>query len=102
MSTEPASAVAACDRFIKLHPTHPAVDYAYYLKGLISFNEDLGWAGYISTQDPTERDPMITCNLWSGWPTTPRRGTCDKLLELLRYMCSGESNPEALYQWVLR
>jgi outer membrane protein assembly factor BamD len=49
--------LAACDRFIKLHPSHPAVDYVYYLKGLINFNEDLGYAGYISTQDPTERDP---------------------------------------------
>ncbi len=54
---EPGSALAACDRFIKLHPSHPAVDYVYYLKGLINFNEDLGYAGYISTQDPTERDP---------------------------------------------
>src|SRR5512139_481358 len=32
--SEPISAVAACDRFIKLHPNHPNVDYAYYLKGL--------------------------------------------------------------------
>ena len=54
---EAGSALAACDRFIKLHPSHPAVDYVYYLKGLVNFNEDLGWAGYISTQDPTERDP---------------------------------------------
>ncbi|KXB32777.1 competence protein ComL [Dechloromonas denitrificans] len=54
---EPGSALAACDRFIKLHPNHPAVDYVYYLKGLINFNEDLGLAGLISTQDPTERDP---------------------------------------------
>lgn len=54
---EPGSALAACDRFIKLHPNHPAVDYAYYLKGLVGFNEDLGIASYISTQDPTERDP---------------------------------------------
>lgn len=54
---EPGSALAACDRFIKLHPNHPAVDYVYYLKGLINFNEDLGLLGYISTQDPTERDP---------------------------------------------
>jgi outer membrane protein assembly factor BamD len=54
---EPGSAIAACDRFIKLHPNHPAVDYAYYLKGLVGFNEDLGYAPYISTQDPTERDP---------------------------------------------
>jgi outer membrane protein assembly factor BamD len=54
---EPGSALAACDRFIKLHPNHPAVDYAYYLKGLINFNEDQGFAGYISSQDLTERDP---------------------------------------------
>ena len=38
---EPASAIAACDRFIKLHPNHPNVDYVYYLRGLINFNEDL-------------------------------------------------------------
>ncbi len=54
---EPGSALAACDRFIKLHPSHPTVDYVYYLKGLINFNEDLGLTAYISSQDPTERDP---------------------------------------------
>ena len=56
-ANEPGSALAACDRFIKLHPTHPTVDYVYYLKGLINFNEDLGYVAYFSTQDPTERDP---------------------------------------------
>ncbi len=54
---EPASATAACDRFIKLHPNHPNVDYAYYLKGLITFNDDLGLLGAIGSQDLTERDP---------------------------------------------
>ena len=54
---EPASAIAACDRFIRLHPNHPNVDYAYYLKGLANFNEDLGLLGYVSLQDLTERDP---------------------------------------------
>ena len=54
---EVGSSMAACDRFIKLHPNHPAVDYVYYLKGLVNFNEDLGFAGYISSQDPSERDP---------------------------------------------
>jgi len=56
-SGEPASALAACDRFIKLHPNHPNVDYVYYLRGLISFNEDIGLMGYVSQQDMTERDP---------------------------------------------
>ncbi len=54
---EPASTIAACDRFIRLHPNHPNVDYAYYLKGLANFNEDLGMLGYVSLQDLTERDP---------------------------------------------
>jgi outer membrane protein assembly factor BamD len=54
---ENGSALAACDRFIKLHPNHPAVDYAYYLKGIINFNEDLGITGYFSSPDMSERDP---------------------------------------------
>lgn len=56
-SGEPASAVAACERFIKLHPNHPNVDYIYYLRGLVNFNEDLGILGNLSNQDMTERDP---------------------------------------------
>lgn len=56
-SGEPASAIAACERFIKLHPNHPNVDYVYYLRGLINFNEDLGMLGSISNQDMSERDP---------------------------------------------
>ena len=54
---EPVPAVAATDRFIKLHPNHPNVDYAYYLKGLTHFNADLGLLGRLSGQDRTERDP---------------------------------------------
>ena len=54
---ETASAISACDRFIRLHPNHPNVDYAYYLKGLINFNEDLGLLGMLGNQDLTERDP---------------------------------------------
>jgi outer membrane protein assembly factor BamD len=54
---EPASAVAACDRFIKLHPNHPTVDYAYYLKGVVNFYEDQSILTKFAAQDPTERDP---------------------------------------------
>lgn len=55
---EKPQAIAACDRFIRLHPNHPNVDYAYYLKGLVNFNEDLGLLGHVSGQDATERDPQ--------------------------------------------
>jgi outer membrane protein assembly factor BamD len=54
---EPASAVAACDRFIKLHPNHPNVDYAYYLKGVVNFYEDQNILAQFADQDPSERDP---------------------------------------------
>jgi len=54
---EQASAVAATERFVKLHPNHPNVDYAHYLKGLAYFNEDLGMLGRMARQDRTERDP---------------------------------------------
>lgn len=54
---EPVSAIAACDRFIKLHPEHPNVDYAYYLRGLANFNENQGLLASIGDQDMTQRDP---------------------------------------------
>ena len=52
--------------------------------------------------DPAEADPAITCNLWGGWPTSPKKGSCTLLLELLAYMCSGERNSRELYDWVLK
>ena len=55
-SNDSASALAAVDRFSKLYPNHPNIDYVIYLKGLINFNEDLGLLGKFARQDPTERD----------------------------------------------
>ena len=54
---ETASAVAACDRFIRTYPNHPNVDYAYYLKGLVHFREDQGIIGYVYELDLSEREP---------------------------------------------
>ena len=54
---EMASAMTAAERFIKLHPNHPNVDYAYYLRGLANFNDDLGLLGSYAGQDMSERDP---------------------------------------------
>jgi outer membrane protein assembly factor BamD len=54
---EPISSIAACDRFIKLHPNHSNVDYAYYLKGLANFTEEQGLMTQFSKQDMSERDP---------------------------------------------
>ncbi len=53
---ENASAVAACERFIKLYPDHPHVDYAYYLKGLANFHQGKGLAERFLPIDPSQRD----------------------------------------------
>jgi outer membrane protein assembly factor BamD len=50
-------ALAAADRFIKLHPNHQAMDYVFYLKGLINFNDNRGLFAALGGQDLTERDP---------------------------------------------
>jgi len=51
-----ADALATIDRFIKVNPLSPAIDYAVYLRALINFNDNLGFLGKLSRQDLTERD----------------------------------------------
>ncbi len=53
---DPLLAVATLDRFMKLHPASPAIDYALYLKGIVNFNDDLGLFSAITQQDLSERD----------------------------------------------
>ena len=57
---ERASAIAAADRFIKLYPNHPNVDYAWYLKGLINFNQLEGALSWLTTPDMSDRDPKAS------------------------------------------
>ena len=57
MDYEPEAARSAADRFIRLHPQHPNVDYAYYIKGLAEFNKDRGLLDRFSFTDISRRDP---------------------------------------------
>lgn len=57
-NNDQAEALAAADRFIRLHPTHPSVDYAYYLKGLVNFTENKTTIDkLIGGKDFSDRDP---------------------------------------------
>ncbi|MCE2782118.1 MAG: outer membrane protein assembly factor BamD [Comamonadaceae bacterium] len=49
-------ALATLDRFIRLHPTSPALDYALFLKGVVNFNDNLGMFSFLTRQDLSERD----------------------------------------------
>ena len=50
------AAVEAADRFIRLHPQHPNVDYAYYLKGLAAVNSERDFLSRFIPMDETKRD----------------------------------------------
>lgn len=57
--------------------------------------EDVGF-------DPVGNDPRITCNLWGGWPTAAKPGCCERLLELLEYLCGNEPESRGVFDWVLK
>jgi outer membrane protein assembly factor BamD len=57
---EPDSAISAADRFIKLHPRHTHVDYAYYLRGLASVSKKDNVLDGVLPQDSSQRDPAST------------------------------------------
>ncbi len=51
------AAIAAADRFIKINPRNPNVDYAYYLKGLVNYNRGIGFLDRYLPTDSSQRDP---------------------------------------------
>jgi putative DNA primase/helicase len=52
--------------------------------------------------DPACTDKRILCNLWGGWPTVPKQGRCESLIELLEYLCSEEENYRVVFDWVIK
>ena len=88
------AAVLAAKRFIRLHPNHPSVDYAYYIKGLSSFNDEKGIAGYVMKnwidQNMSERDPEASNEsfqsfkeLITRFPDSPYRSDSIKRMNFL-------------------
>ncbi len=55
--SQPETAIISADRFIKLHPNHQNVDYAYYIRGLASFDNSISFMDKLFDQEPSERDP---------------------------------------------
>jgi outer membrane protein assembly factor BamD len=101
------SAVAAAERFIKLHPNHPNVDYAYYLKGLAYFNEDLGFLGRISRQDRTERDPKSAREAFDAFKDLAQRYPESKYtpdaLARMKYLINALASHEVhVARWYVR
>jgi len=59
-SGERVEAITKLDRFLRLYPSSPALDYALYLKGVVNFNENTGFLTSISRQNVSERDQQAS------------------------------------------
>lgn len=55
---EPEAALSSAERFIKQFPNSENLDYMFYLRGLVNFNDNAGFFSRLSNQDPAERDPQ--------------------------------------------
>ncbi len=55
---ETESAIDQADQFIRENPTHPRVDYAYYIKGLVYFESGANALERLFRADVTKRPPQ--------------------------------------------
>ena len=56
MNGDDIAAHAASERFIRLHPRHPNIDYAYFMKGMSSYTRDSGTLARVINTDLSTRD----------------------------------------------
>jgi len=78
---EPELAIAAADRFIKLYPQNPYVDYAYYLKGIVNYNRSVGFLDRYIPTDPSQRDPGSALDAFQDFSELVRRFPNSKYAE---------------------
>jgi len=93
-------ALVSIDRFIKLHQGSSNLDYAYYLKGLITFNDDLGWLGKFTGQDLSERDPKAAKEAFESFKTVVERFPDSKYapdsLDRMRYIVNSLAEADVI------
>lgn len=70
---EPDSAITAIDRFVKLHPRHESVDYAYYLKGLVNYGRGGTLLDFISERDMAEFDKNLILTAYDDFKLLVQR-----------------------------
>lgn len=58
--------------------------------------------------DPSGADKDVQLNTWQGWPMEAKKGSCERLLELIEYLCANEVDADGkpmgqvVARWLLR
>ncbi len=97
-NSDPDSAIAAADRFIKMNPRSPNVDYAYYLKGLVNYNRDIGFVQRFIPSDASQRDPGNARNAYGIFAELVRKYPNSKYAEDSRKRMIALKNNLAMHE----
>jgi outer membrane protein assembly factor BamD len=91
MKEEYTMAVAAADRYIRLHPVSPHIDYAYYMRGIANYYQNLGvierlFAIDLATRDLTQIQQSYNdfSVLVNRFPTSPYAPAAHQYMIYLR------------------
>ncbi|MDT4332023.1 outer membrane protein assembly factor BamD [Methylomonas sp. MS20] len=95
---DPEAAIAAADRFIKIHPRNPHVDYAYYLKGLINYNRGIGFIDRFLPTDSSQRDPGNAKDAYDNFQELIRRFPNSQYVDDAKLRMVALRNNMAMYE----
>lgn len=95
---DPEAAIAAADRFIKVHPRNPNVDYAYYLKGLVNYNRGIGFIDRFLPTDSSQRDPGNAKDAYDNFQELIRRFPNSKYVSDARLRMVALRNNMGMYE----
>lgn len=70
---EPENALSTLDRFIRTYPAHPSVDYAYYLKGLVNYEQNIGFLEKMMPNRVRDRDQSMARDAFLDFSELTRR-----------------------------
>jgi outer membrane protein assembly factor BamD len=97
-NNDPDSAIAAADRFIKMNPRSPGVDYAYYLKGLVNYNRGIGFIDRFLPTDTSQRDPGTARDALNNFEELIRRFPQSQYVADARLRMIALKNNLAMYE----
>ena len=95
---DPEAAIAAADRFIKIHPRDPSVDYAFYLKGLVNFNRGIGFIDRFLPTDTSQRNPSNAQDAFDNFQELVRRFPDSKYVPDAKQRMLALRNNLAMYE----
>jgi outer membrane protein assembly factor BamD len=72
-ANQPEAAVSTLDRFIRTYPTHPNVDYAWYLKGLVHYDQAMGFLRRLFPGQVVDRDQEMVRRAFQDLQELTRR-----------------------------